>query len=286
MREPARASASPRRFLGLDLAGAKNHKTALAVLEYYPREGKTFLLDIYDRIAAEEGQSGDEALLDAIRESMGSEKTVLGVDVPLELPPCVTCVRRTCPLPSKCVVPAVKWMREFTRKRAPGTDITPYTQRPVELWVRYQALKELSEFQRLEVDEALGGNKAPLTARMGFLKRHLAGLELVESWPKLTVAFLADELGLPKRIRQSYRQLEEGVHARAEILEALARHRGVFIYERDIQKLSASLAGFDAFFCAYTALLSDSGACVRAPAGFPAATGWVRYPRTPTSGAR
>ena len=31
----------------------------------------------------------------------------------------------------------------------------------------------------------------------------------------------------------------------------------IFIYERDIRKLAHSLASFDAFICAYTALLAD-----------------------------
>jgi hypothetical protein len=276
----------------LDLAGAKNQKTALAVLEYYPREQKIFLLDIYERISAHDDQTGDEALIETIREARNGSQAMLGVDVPLELPPCVTCTRKTCPLPAKCNVPAVKWMREFSRKTTArgegnGKEFTPYTQRPVELWVRHHALRELADPGRLEVDEALGGTKAPLTARMQFLKRHLADVDMVEAWPKLTVACLASELGLPRRTQQSYRQLEAGVHARSEILEALSKQRGVFIYERDLRKLSASLPSFDAFFCAYTALLSDAGRCAKAPSGFPVPTGWVHYPRAgAASGAR
>ena len=65
------------RFLGLELAGAKNNKTALSILEYYPREQKIFLLDIRDRISGDRGSarehrpgisSGDQALLDLLFE--------------------------------------------------------------------------------------------------------------------------------------------------------------------------------------------------------------------------
>jgi hypothetical protein len=158
-------------------------------------------------------------------------------------------------------------------------EFTPYTQRPVELWVRYQVLSKLPEASWFEIDETLGGSKAPLTARMHFLKRHLKHVPLVEVWPKLSIAVMAMQLGLNRRTVASYRQLEQGSHARGEILEAIMEQHGIFIYERDLRKLSQTLASFDAFVCAYTALLSDLDQCTRIPKGFPASTGWVHYPR-------
>jgi hypothetical protein len=274
-----------RRYLGLELAGAKNQKTALAALEFYPKEKKIFLLDTFDRIAVRENQTSDEALLEVLEE-LKPGVARMGVNIPLTLPPCVTCTRNSCPMPSKCTVPSVKWMREMTRKatkghrsQAVGKQFTPYTQRPVELWIRYSVLDELNESSRFEIDEALGGNKAPLTVRMNFLKRQLTEFSLIEVWPKLTVAILGEELGLNKRVLSTYRHLEQGAHARSEFLETLARKRDVFIYERDLRKLSSNLASFDAFVCAYTALLMDLGQCAKAPAGFPVASGWVEYPR-------
>lgn len=275
-----------RRYLGLELAGAKNQKTAMAAIEYYPKEHKIFLLDIYDRISGHDQQSGDEAFLEVLKE-IRDGAVRMGVNVPLELPPCTTCTRKTCPLPQKCTVPSVRWMREITRKamRAGSKsgkrvlDFTPYTQRPIELWVRYEALPHLQEFSRFEIDEALGGNKAPLTARMNFLKRHLKDIELVEVWPKLTISVLSKSLGAHKRLISGYRHLEEGAHARGEILELLCKEHGIFIYERDLRKLSHSLTAFDAFVCAYTALLSDTGQCAKIPSGFPPRSGWVQHPR-------
>jgi len=262
----------------LELAGAKNQKTALATLEFYPREKKVFLLDIYDRIA------GDEALLEIIAE----EKPLvarMGVNVPLTLPPCMFCRRRVCPLPGKCTVFSVRWMREAARRAAKASskarvrEFTPYTQRPVELFIRYSVQPELPASGHFEVDEALGGTKGALTARMHFLRRHLGGIDIIETWPKLTVALLEARLGLNRRVVASYRQLEDGISARTEILDAISRQLGVFIYERDLQKLARNLASFDAFACAYTALLSDNGQCVKLPPGFPAASGWIEFPQ-------
>lgn len=281
----------PKRYLGLELAGAKNQKTALAVLEYYPREQKIFLLDIYDKIAPHEDQSGDQALLDTLGETTlqdGHRVAKLGVNVPTTLPPCLLCSKKTCGAPGKCTAPAVKWMREIARKAGESgdpnihvRDITPYTQRPFEIWARYRILPLLPKDFRFEIDEALGGNKAPLTARMFYLQRFLSNLNIVEVWPKLTIAALAVHLGIERRVIQAYRKPEDGYHARMALLDAIAVKRGVFIYDRDLKKLASSLTAFDSFLCAYTALLSDRDLTAKPPRGYPMASGWVEHPALP-----
>lgn len=273
-----------RRYLGLDLAGAKNEKTALAVLEYYPTEGKIFLLDCFDRIAPHDDQSGDEALYEAINEFQPGIAR-MGVSVPLTLPPCLSCTKGTCSLGGKCKSAPVRWMRAIEQKhrRRPrdGTRFKPataYTQRPIELWVRYQILPNLMIPDIFEIDETLGGNKAPLTARMQFLKRHLSKIPIVETWPKLSVALLAEQNGLAKKYLETYRHLEQGPHSRMAILEMLSSYCDVFMYERDQHKVAQSIGAFDAIICAYTALLADTGRCEKPPGGFPVASGWVEYP--------
>ena len=181
-------------------------------------------------------------------------------------------------------------MREFMKKvsrqspqliHARTKEFTPYTQRPIELWLKYQLLPELPAHIRLEVDESMGGNKAPLSARMSFLKRHLESVSLVEVWPKLAVALLGMELGLTKRHLTEYRQLEEGGELREEFLLELAHQHEIFIYDRDLRKLSQSLTAFDAFICAYVALLSDHQGCAKKPPAqeFPSQAGWIHYPK-------
>lgn len=287
MTEPRKSQNQPKRYLGLELAGAKNQKTALSVLEYYPREQKIFLLDVYDKISGHDQQTGDEALLETIHEATSHEShrvAMLGVNVPIELPPCIGCVIKACAHSGKCPVPSVKWMYELTKKASEDEDldmnireITPYTQRPFEIWARYQILPLLQKEFRFEIDESLGGNRAPLTARMHYLKRHLSDLPIVEVWPKLTVSSMAQSLGLPKRNIVNYRKPEEGYAARAELLDAIAMKKGVFIYERDLKKLAQSVTAFDSFICAYTALLSDRDLTVKPPKGFPKGSSWIAY---------
>ncbi len=271
-----------RRYLGLELSGAKNQKTSFAVLEFYPKEKKIFLLDIFERIVAAEDQTGDEALL-AVIEEFREGAIKMGVNVPLSLPPCIQCDRKTCPLPMTCSVPEVKWMREFSRKhlRSPtqpgrAREFTPYTQRPIELWIRGKVFPELDDPYHFDIDETLGANRAPLTVRMNFLQRHLGDLPLVEVWPKLTIAVLGSRLGLHKRTITMYRHLENGAHFREEILQSISKQHQVFIYERDMRKLSQNLNAFDAFICALTAWLSDIDLCVKPGKTFH--SNWVEHP--------
>ena len=283
-----------KRYLGLELAGAKNQKTSLAVIEYYPRANKIFLRDIFDKIipldpkspdSSHSYQTSDEALVELIL-GLNPGIAKMGVNIPLDLPPCIPCTNKHCPYPTHCLVSEVKWMRGIAERSYRSEDrsskvkeITPYTQRPAELWVRYKVLPKLSENLVFEIDEALGGNKAPLTARMHFLTRHLRIIPMMEIWPKLSVVILASQLGIPERIISAYRHLESGIDSREEILLQLITKHGLFIYDKDMKKLCQSLAAFDAFFCAFTALLADQNQCVKTPKGFPTSAGWIHYPQ-------
>ena len=197
-------------------------------------------------------------------------------------------------MPHSCTVPDVKWMRihqaknnvtlkkTVSKRTAKIKDtLTPYTQRPVELWLKHEVLPNLPPKIRFEIDETLGGNKAPLTARMHFLKFHLEKYEIHEVLPKLTIPLLMPVLKLSNRTLAQYRQLEDGVHAREAIIAKMIETLDIFIYDRDLKKITQSLNAFDAFICAYTVLLYDRNECVPPPRGFPAQSGWIRYPKSP-----
>ncbi len=286
---------SQKRYLGLELSGAKNSKTTIAVLEYYPKEKKVFLLDVHPGIGADPTHSADEVLIESIIDHAdGHQDFQIGVNVPLTLPPCIFCTPKTCSVDHHCSTPAVKWMAQFSsqssaqskhpkvsKRTAKMKDFfTPYTQRPVELWLKHQVLAQMPEKLRFEIDETLGGNKAPLTARMHFLKRYLTDYPSHEVLPKLTVALLMPKLKLTYRTLSQYRQLEGGAGARQTILEKMAENLDIFIYDRDMKKLTQNLNAFDAFLCAYTVLLHDRRECVLPPQGFPVDSGWIRYPKS------
>lgn len=280
------------RFLGLELSGAKSHKTALAVIDYFAKEKKIFVTHIYDRLphksgrmsATSRGLSSDQHLISTLR-GLASEETTLATHVPLQLPPCIECKIKNCPMPANCKVSSVRWMRKLSgkhaRRRNPAIkikEITPYTQRPVELWMKFQIQPELPPNFRFEIDDALGGNKAPLTARIWFLKRHLKFLRLIEAWPKLTLAKIVQKFHLEVSLLSQYRDLETGAVAREHLLDAMVNYYNIFIYDRDIDKLAQSLQAFDAFICSFTALLYELGQCAAIPEGFPKQAGWIQFP--------
>ncbi len=278
-----------KRYLGLELSGAKNAKTTLATLEYYPKEQKVFLLDVHAGIGADSNKDSDEVLIETLHDHAdGHPDFKIGVNVPLTLPPCFTCTRKACAAEG-CSSPDVKWMRTMPLAKKPVSKktaklknfFTPYTQRPIELWLKHEVITHLPEKARFEIDETLGGNKAPLTARMHYLHRHLRGMEMHEVLPKLTVALLMPQLKITLKQIQNYRKMEEGAEARQVILEKMCEQLDIFIYDRDMKKLTQNLGAFDAFLCAYTILLYDRNQCVNPPRNFPVNSGWIRYPRSP-----
>jgi hypothetical protein len=157
---------------------------------------------------------------------------------------------------------------------------TPYTQRPVELYLKNEVLARIPEKVRFEIDESLGGNRAPLSARMHFLKTHLRRYELLEVLPKLSVVLLMPHLKIPQRIILQHRQIETGAQARQHLIERMCENLDIFIYDRDLKKLTQNLNAFDAFLSAYTVLLQDRGECVSPPKGFPVDSGWICHPKS------
>jgi hypothetical protein len=108
-----------KRYLGLELSGAKNAKTTLAVIEYYPREKKVFVLDIHSGIGADATGNSDEVLIQTIQDHANDHPEVkIGVNVPLTLPPSILPVKKgQSPLDSA----EVKWMQtHFPKTREPS----------------------------------------------------------------------------------------------------------------------------------------------------------------------
>jgi hypothetical protein len=230
--------------LGVDLGGGKGKKTALATLRADP-DGAT-VTDIAPRAGAM--PLYDTALIDTIR-SFGPG-TLLCVDAPLTLPPCLRCAVPVCPGQEDCVDGAVIEMRAISasgvggdRFRRGKPPVTPYTQRTTEVYLA----------QRLGIvpREALGQGTGPLAARAAHVARALADRfrlnhNLLEVYPKGTLA----ALGFLRPYKKHLRERE----TRAEVLEALSGELrfgpGVW---RELCIQSDHL--FDAVICAFTGYL-------------------------------
>ena len=233
--------------LGIDLGGGKGKTTAMATLRV---DGAlATVVDIAPRSGALPFY--DAALLETIR-GYGDE-TLLCVDAPLTLPPCLRCVVPVCPGQEACVDPSVlemraladertdvDWDRDTRRGKPP---VTPYTQRTTEV--------HLSRRLGIVPREGLGQGTGPLAARATHLVRALADRftlneNLIEVYPKATLALLG--LGTP--FKKHLRERE----TRARILESLSDELrfGPGIWrERCVQNDHL----FEAVLCAFTGFL-------------------------------
>ena len=230
--------------LGVDLGGGKGKKTALATLRA-DADGAT-VIEIAPRTGAM--PLYDTALIDAIRSH--DADTLLCVDAPLTLPPCLRCAVPVCPGQDDCVDAAVVEMRAISasvlggeRFRRGKPSITPYTQRTTEVYLAHRL--------GIVAREALGQGTGPLAARAAHLTRALAdrfhlNRNLVEVYPKGTLV----ALGFARPYKKHLKERE----TRAEILEALSSELrfgpGVW---RELCIQSDHL--FDAVICAYTGYL-------------------------------
>jgi hypothetical protein len=273
-----------RRYLGLSVGGAKSERTCLAVIDHYQNHRKSFVVDVFEGIAAEGELNADQVLIDLVEELSGelsdeneSAVRVMGVDAPLTLPPCLLGCDSDCPGYEKCRKPEVRWMRNlYLKERARNSRVkhfTPYSQRPVDLYFRSRQPER--DFTR---DETMGANLAPQAARMAYLRERLGVAKLVEVWPKLALFNVMKPLKLTRRDVLECRNLERGAAIRTRILERLADVAQIFIYERDLKKLIQNMDAFDSFLCAWVAMMSDLGKVVPFKADLPLDSGWVTIP--------
>jgi predicted nuclease with RNAse H fold len=199
---PEGARAGIRRFIGVDLGGGRGKNTAVARLELgVGPTGRPRLAVAEAKVrhgqrgtGRSEGEPGGEALfrdevLVAWLERWVDDTTVVAIDAPLTLPPCIRCTL-PCPTVARCTVPVVAWMRRFgpkllARGRSdPGKPaVTPYTQRATELLQRAVGVSPR---------ETLGQGTGPVAARAAYLRRVLSPRlrlheNLIEVHPRATI---------------------------------------------------------------------------------------------------
>ena len=196
----------PRSFvhvLGIDLGGGKGKKTALATLRV-DGEAAT-VVDIAPRNGALPFY--DAALIDTIRQY--GDETLLCVDAPLTLPPCLRCTVPLCPGQNACVDPSVVEMRALAVERPtrPAIATPAVASRPSRRTPSARPRFTCRVGWGSSAREGLGQGTGPLAARAAHLLRALADRfrlneNLIEAYPKATLAVLG--LGTPfkKHLRE------------------------------------------------------------------------------------
>ncbi len=262
-----------KRFYGVAISGGKTDKTAMAVIEYYPEQGKIFLSELYAKIKSTDNKSADQKLHELIIKKSDDIES-LSFDVPLKMPKCIRCCL-SCPGFEVCDEDEIKWLRdkylERNKSKRPKRFFTPYTERPAE----YHISTELEE--RFHPSHALGANLAPLVARAHYIKRRLK-LSAMEVYPRLSLWRIGRSLGIQKSYLRLHKHSVEGVAIRKSILEKLSDKNVAFLYSHDIKLMVGESNAFEAFLCAFTAVLKYVKQCEKRPKGFPKNEAWVAFP--------
>ncbi len=248
-------SAKSHRFLGLQLGGSR--RTALVCLDYFPGQNKVFLVENKNRLHGTNEETADELLLRVVN---GLGPDAIGVDAALTFPPCLACEESSCPGAQACPKESVQWMREESARRrwSKAKFPPPYTHRPVDLLLRGKWQDDAP--LPIPTEEAFGSGRAPLTARMGYLRRRLTARKFLEVSPRFALAGIADWYGISVRELRRCRDLEYGAENRFTILNKVATKTEIpglphiFLYMTDIVSIAKDLSSFDAFLCAAMAL--------------------------------
>lgn len=253
------------RFVGVDLGGGRGKNTAVARLELSVSAAGRVRLGVAEA-KVRHGQRGtgraddepggdalfrDDVLIEYLRRWV-DDTTVVAINAPLTMPPCVRC-QLPCPGVHACTVPVVKWMRRWApRLRTRGRSdkakpaATPYTQRATEM---------LSRAVGVEPRETLGQGSGPLAARAHYLRRVLSPMlrlheNLLEVHPRATVRRQFGE-AIDQKLRQG--ETERVWGTRKRILVGLTEGIAFDYVWPELVVRNAHV--FNAVLCAFTAFV-------------------------------
>jgi len=269
---PSGARADFGRFIGIDLGGGRGKNTAVARLELgVGPTGRPRLAVAEAKVrhgqrgtgASADDPGGDalfrDEVLVAYLERWVDDQTVVAIDAPLTLPPCIRC-QLPCPTVPHCTVPVVAWMRRWApRLQVRGRSdpskpaVTPYTQRATEL---------VQQAVGIRPRETLGQGTGPVAARAAYLRRVLSGRlrlheNLIEVHPRATIAQVFGT-GVARRVRHGADDRVWGMRKR--VLNGLTE--GIAFDYVWPELVVRNTHVFHAVICAFTAFLwARKGLC-------------------------
>ncbi len=282
MRE-AKTDFSEENFIGLHLAGANTKKTVLVILARKSSLDPIYVKALYDGIGSVRGHFSDERLIDILKKETRSKNIV--VDCPISSPPCVRCVRHSCPGVMRCEDIDVAYMlsvlnsqqeQNRTRRLRP---LNPQNQR---LWDILFPSDDLLG----KMEPSYSANLAPLLVRAQTLQRRFNEgenpLRLIETHILRTLSKLSQIYDWPLEWVKNYRNFEKGKSVREKILDSIILKNKLKISPLEIKnkKIASSVEIFHAFICAWVGYLMAEEKTEKVPKKIPIEDQWVFLPKT------
>lgn len=254
-----RSSSDKHRFIGLMLSGGRSHNTAICVIDYFKGKGRLFLIESFVGKKQRAVSDLDDHLVERLKNIVGDErdKTCVITNAPLSLPPCFKCKEQVCPGKTECkdkdTLEIMKIYEELKDKKKNLKKFFPYTQRPYEVWLR-RAVPEI-----VPPHESAGSNLAQVTARMLYIKKIFPSLHFKESYPSAGILRLLSPLDLTDSFLRAYRGINEGKRARTTFVKKLENRASMFVYDTDMESITANVYLFESLILAYTGVLDFLG---------------------------
>lgn len=142
--------------------------------------------------------------------------------------------------------------KSFKRKLKKG--FLPYWNRPLDMWVWRNYYDQLLHQFQISYD-SFGNVSTMLLAKFNYLKKHMPkGLALHEADSKICLIELMRSRIISKNMLDMLSDIEQGIIGRLEIIKAVEKKLGVFIYDHDLETLSKNPKAFDSFLLALVGL--------------------------------
>lgn len=255
------------KFAGLSTSSVKVEKTALCILEYYPKQGRIFLSRLYEKFKNDSEQSADSKIIELLNMYSKNLKSVV-FDSPIEMPKCLRCNLK-CPGFDICDEPQIKYSRQIlsdlNSNKKPQKILSPYTYRAADYYLQFFCNEKQI---KTEVHPTIGSNQASLLARNLFLKRRLS-CPVYETQVKISAQLVAEYLKMNKTQYYHLRDVFKGEDSRRVFLNHLIERKNIFVYRQDLKFLTENIHCFDAFVAALIAFFKYSKNVVTKPKGFP-----------------
>jgi len=261
------------RTYGLELTGPRVPRSAVAILDYYPRSKRLLLSDLM--MPQDEESDLDQSLIEAFHKSLHAQeknsKNIFVTNAPLSFPPLMA---KKMGVSHETIRQEIEWMNDLWKRLRPQPrKFLDYVHRPLEIYLRHACP------ERFAFADAIGSNQILLAARMLKLRESLK-TKIFESAPRASFHRIAKSLKARTFILQSYSSLTDGLEARKDFMHLIQRKvPELFIFEESFEMLVLHIQAFHAFVLALTGHLLHKEFCERAPHGFPKKSNWLLLPK-------